>query len=240
LRSCSTAILIAALSSTARADDGPAAVAQPAPAYPPAPLSGSEVAQPAPAYPPPPAVRAPEVVQPLPPPPPPRPAHRPGPALGERRHHVGGQIGGTGIIQIIYRLRVLGPIYLEGGGMGVTHGANFSTGIVIGASIADRWFPYVGFGGGVMFSGYPTPKTPCDSTMGTCPDKYADDLSYLHARVGLGFGFGATRRQMISLDVGGWYGTHRESWNDTTVPVTRVSETIAMPMAGLSYFYAIH
>ena len=124
--------------------------------------------------------------------------------------------------------------------MGVTHGANFSTGIVIGAPIADRWFPYVGFGAGVMFGGYPTPKMPCDPTMGTCPVKYGDEFPYLHARVGLGFGFGATRRQMIALDVGGWYGTHTESWNDTENQIAHVSKTITMPMAGLSYFYAIH
>ena len=124
--------------------------------------------------------------------------------------------------------------------MGVPHGGNFSAGLLIGAPIAGRWFLYGGFGGGVMFGGYPTPKMACDPTMTTCPEKFGDDFSYWHARVGVGFAFDRALRQLISLDVGGWYGDHRERWNDTANNRTRVSETIAMPMAGVSYFFAIH
>jgi hypothetical protein len=91
-----------------------------------------------------------------------------------------------------------------------------------------------------MFGGYPTPKMGCDPTATKCPEKFADEFKYLHARVGLGFAFGRPRRQLISVDVGGWYGKHSEGWNDTANNKIEAWETLLMPMAGVSYFFAIH
>jgi len=250
----SLAILIAALGSTARAEEAaqpsapePPVVAQPAPADAP-PTVGSEVSQPAPAFPPPPPFYATEPAQPTPwyPPPPPsvaapvrplRPPRPPGPNGFDRRHRVGGQLGGTGIFQIVYRYRAAGSLHLEVGAAGI-HGANVSVGAVVGTPYANRWFPYLGFGGGFMFGGGP-PNEGCDPGAATCPHK-SDSFPFLHARVGIGVGFGATRRNLVSLDVGGWYGKHYKSETDAAGVTTESSEMIALPMAGLSYFFAVH
>ena len=168
---------------------------------------------------------------------PPRPS---GPSGFERRHHVGGQVGGTGIFQVVYRLRAEGPFHMEVGAFGADHGANFSTGLVIGSPVANRWFPYVGFGGGLMLAGGPTVMVQCEPPQTACSEPDGADFVYLHARVGIGFAFGATRRNLISFDVGGWYGKHYKSETDAAGVTTESSEMIALPMAGLSYFFAVH
>jgi hypothetical protein len=231
LLSRSIAISIVALGGArARAQDA-APPPSPPPPYP------SEVAQPAPAYPPPP-VYPPGVTQPIPayPPPPPPP---PEPSGFERRHQVGAQIGGTGILQFLYRFRAGGPLHLEAGTFGAPHGLNASAGIVLGLPVANRWFPYLGFGGGFMGGGGPAPNGGCDPATTTCPEKTADAFPFLHARVGIGVAFGATRRHLVSLDAGGWYGKDYERWNDTAGQTVRSSKTVALPMAGLSYLFAL-
>jgi hypothetical protein len=225
---------IAMTGSAARAQDAnPPAPDLPTVAQPPPPADPPTVAQP------PPAPDPPTVAQPLPvyAPRPPRPPRPLGPSGFERRHQVGGQIGGTGLIQAVYRLRVAGPFHMEIGALGADHGANFSSGAVIGSPVANRWFPYLGFGGGLMLAG--GPEGACDP-MKTCPEKNGEDFAYLHARVGIGVAFGATRRNLISLDVGGWYGRHREDWVDASNKRYTTSKMTALPMAGLSYFFAIH
>lgn len=234
----SIAILIAALASTARAESGSPAssgseVEQAEPAYPP-PAELSEVEQPAPAYPPPPPVYGPQVVQPLP-----RPPRPLGPSGFERRHHAGAQLGGSGIFQLVYRFHADGPVYLETGLFGADHGANVSAGVVLGKPVANRWFPYVGFGGGFMFGAGPPPKEGCDPTMTTCPEKTGTSFPYLHARAGIGCAFGGTRRNLVSLDVGGWYGKAYDTWNDTAHNTINTSKMVLTPMAGVSYFFAI-
>ena len=148
---------------------------------------------------------------------------------------MGLQFGGTGILQAVYRFRVAGPVHLEAGGLGI-HGANVSAGVVVGWPVANRWFPYAGFGGGFMFGG--TPK--CDPTKVDCPDERDESFPFLHARVGVGVALGAARRSLLSFDVGGWYGTHYVSETDAAGAKTEWSKRVAMPMAGLSYFFAIH
>ena len=236
----SIAIVIVTIGSAARAQDAyprvdyPPPVAQPPPAaysplvaQPPPPADQPVVAQPPP--PAPPSVAAP--VQPL------RPPRPPGPNGFERRHRVGGQLGGTGIVQIVYRYRVEGPVHLEVGAAGM-HGANLSAGAVVGAPFANRWFPYFGFGGGFMIGGGPSNEG-CDPGAATCPHR-SDSFPFLHARVGIGVGFGAARRNLLSLDVGGWYGKHYKSETDAAGLTTESSRMIALPMAGLSYFFAVH
>ena len=169
-----------------------------------------------------------------------RPPRPPGPSGFERRHHVGGQVGGTGIFQVVYRLRAEGPFNMEVGAFGADHGGNFSTGLVIGSPVANRWFPYVGFGGGLMLAGGPTVMVQCEPPQTACSEPDGADFVYLHARVGIGFAFGATRRNLISFDVGGWYGRLREGWIDETQSKYETSRMIALPMAGLSYFFAVH
>ena len=119
--------------------------------------------------------------------------------------------------------------------MGI-HGANVSAGAVVGRPVGNRWFPYAGFGGGFMFGG--TPK--CDATKTDCPNERDESLPFLHARVGVGLALGAARRSLVSLDVGGWYGMHYVRETDPAGGKTEWSKRIAMPMAGLSYFFAIH
>ncbi|HXT99646.1 MAG TPA: hypothetical protein VN903_01550 [Polyangia bacterium] len=200
----------------------PSAVPSPPPVY------ASEAALPAPRYAAPPMIVP---VQPL------RPARPPGPNGFDRRHRVGGQLGGTGIFQIVYRYRAAGPVHLEIGAAGI-HGANLSAGAVVGGPFANRWFPYFGFGGGFMIGGGPSNEG-CDPGATTCPRR-SDSFPFLHARVGIGVGFGATRRNLLSLDVGGWYGRHDKSETDAAGHTTESSKMIALPMAGLSYFFAVH
>ena len=222
----SIAILIAALASSARAQSGAAVSA------------ASEVEQAEPAYPPPPPVYEPQVVPPLPAPRPPRP---PGPTGFERRQHVGAQIGGTGVAQIVYRIRVAGPVHLEVGGLGI-HGANVSAGAVVGRPARQSMVPPTPVSvAGSCSAG--TPKcdaTKTDATKTDCPNERDESFAFLHARVGVGVALGASRRSLVSFDVGGWYGTHDVRETDSAGGKTEWSKRVAMPMAGVSYFFAIH
>lgn len=189
---------------------------------------------PPPAHPPPPAAWPPPVTssEPAPLPPPPN--------AFDRRHRLGVQLGGTGAFQVVYRYRAAGPLHLEVGGLGADHGVNVSAGVVVGVPVANRWFPYAGFGGGMM--GAFGPKTPdgCDPKATDCPlVTDSDTLLVLHARAGVGFAFGATRRHLLSVDVGGWWGRHLASRTDAAGVETRSSARVLMPMAGLSYLFAL-
>jgi len=233
----SLAIAIVMTGSAARAQEAtPAPPDLPAVAQPPPPDVSTVTQQFPPADPPQPAPPAypPPVVRP------PRPPRPPGPSGFERRHHVGGQIGGTGLIQAVYRFRATGPLHLEIGALGADHGANLSAGVVIGSPVGNRWFPYVGMGGGFMVAGGPAAATECSPPTTCPPEKTGEDFEFVHARVGIGVAFGGTRRNLISIDVGGWYGRHREDWNDIANGPYKTSKMTVLPMAGLSYFFAVH
>ncbi len=157
----------------------------------------------------------------------------------ERRHRVGGQVGGTGLLQAVYRYRAAGPLHLEVGGLAADHGANVSAGLLVGFPVANRWFPYAAFGGGLMGGFGPKPADGCDPKTTDCPivtDR--DTLAFLHLRAGIGVGLGARRRHLVSADAGGWWGTHAATRTDAAGVETHSSKGVLMPMAGLSYFFA--
>jgi hypothetical protein len=163
----------------------------------------------------------------------------PAPDSFEARHQIGGQVGGTGILQIVYRLRALGPLHLEAGAFGADHGGNVSAGLLVGVPIARRWFPYVGFGGGLMWAFGPKTADGCDPKTSMCPIVTdSDTLAFLYARVGLGVAFGAPRRHLISVDVGRWRGSHEAHRSDPAGVDMKTTTAVSTPMAGLSYFYA--
>ncbi len=93
----------------------------------------------------------------------------PAPDAFQARNQVGVQIGSTGIFQFVYRLRAFGPLHLEAGAMGADHVANFSAGVLVGVPLVRRWFPYVGFGGGVMWGFGPKTADGCDPSATMCP-----------------------------------------------------------------------
>src|SRR4051812_34548380 len=126
----------------------------------------------------------------------------------ERRHQMGIQIGGTGMIQGVYRLRAVGPVHLEIGALAGPHGVgNVSAGLLIGVPIAHRWFLYGGSGGGWLFDFGPTIESGCDPAVRMADGSGENTLAFLHARIGIGIALGRTCRHLISLDVGGWRGT---------------------------------
>lgn len=163
----------------------------------------------------------------------------PAPDSFQARHQIGAQVGGTGIFQAVYRFRAFGPLHLEAGGFGAAHGGNFSAGLLVGVPVAKRWFPYVGFGGGMMWIFGPKPADGCDTKTTMCPTVTdSDSLGFLYTRVGLGVAFGNPRRHLLSVDVGGWRGSHDAHRSDPAGVDMKTTTAVSMPMAGLSYFYA--
>lgn len=155
-----------------------------------------------------------------------------------RRHRVGIQVGGTGIVQVAYRYRALGPVHLEAGFMGASHFGNVSAGVLVGVPLHDRWFAYAGLGGAVMATFGRKPAEGCDARTSECPSiDGSETLLYLHVRAGVGLALDAGQRHLLSLDVGGWRGTWYKSDADASGNKTESSGAITLPMAGLSYFF---
>jgi hypothetical protein len=154
------------------------------------------------------------------------------------RHRLGIQVGGSAIAQVAYRYRMIGPLHVDVGLGGLPHGIlNGSLGIVVGAPIDNRWFMYVGAGVGHagVYWGDELYDSEC---MAGCA-KGSNELSFLYGRAGVAVAFGETRRHLLGLDVGGWYGSHRKREEDAAGMEMSSSRPIAWPMAGLSYFLAL-
>ncbi len=162
----------------------------------------------------------------------------PGTEVFQGRHQVGGQVGGTGIFQFVYRFRALGPLHLEAGAFGADHGGNVSAGVLFGVPVVNRLFPYVGLGGGAMWAFGPTAADGCDPKTTACPTvTNSDTMLFLHLRAGIGVAFGTPRRHLLSIDVGGWRGHHIAERTDAAGIVTKTTTAVLTPMAGLSYLY---
>jgi hypothetical protein len=234
LLSRSIAIPIVAFACAARAEEPP-------------PPPGSEVAQPAPAYPPPPAVwPAPawpptdEALTSLPPAPPPPPRRAPTPFV-RRRHYLGAQLGGSGLLQVVYRYRAVGPLHLEVGGLGTDHAGNASLGLLVAIPFSNRMFPYAGLGGGWAAAFGPKSPDFCSSPMpSACPTgEGSDTLLFVHVRVGIGFALGRSQRQALSFDAGAWIGTELSSRTDALGMQSHWAAPLRLPMVGMSYLLAL-
>jgi hypothetical protein len=165
-------------------------------------------------------------------------AHADDPGSIDSRHQIGIQAGGSGFFLIDYRLRLLGPVYLDAGAFGLPPDGvadNFSLGLVFALRRTTRFFPYAGFG--VGFAVFGGPAEGCDPSKSDCPN-VGDALSYVYGRVGVGLALDAARRHTLGLDFGGWYGEHQATKVDGTAMLPTTTTTpIRWPMAGLSYFY---
>jgi hypothetical protein len=150
----------------------------------------------------------------------PVPASLPEPTLPPSyRHFVGLQVGGTSPMTLVYRYRLFQPLFLEVGGFGAPEAlAMFSAGVVVAFHQSDRLMVYSGVGASACLIG----------------DR---SLAFLHGRVGLGVKLGASRRQMLSAEVGAWSGWHRKYEHDTGALIT--DERFTIPMAGLSYLVGL-
>jgi hypothetical protein len=163
----------------------------------------------------------------------------PAPDAFQARHQAGAQVGSTGFFQFVYRFRVLGPLHLDAGAFAVDHGGDVSAGLLVGVPVARRWFPYLGFGGGLMWAFGPKTADGCDPKTTMCPTVTdSDSLSFLYARVGLGVALGAQRQYLLSVDVGGWRGSHSAHRSDPAGVDMKTTTAVRMPMAGLSCLYA--
>jgi hypothetical protein len=131
------------------------------------------------------------------------------------RHFVGMEVGSTSPLALVYRYRLFAPLFVEVGGFGAPEAlALFTGGILVAFHQSDRLMVYSGVGAGACVIG--------DTA-----------LDYLYGRVGLGVKLGSSRRQMLSADVGVWWGLHRKYDHDTGARTT--DERFTIPMAGVSY-----
>jgi hypothetical protein len=176
----------------------------------------------------------------------PLPANAPFPAASapratEGRHQIGAAVGGSGVFQLAYRLRVTGPLHLELGGFGLPHSPVHATvGVLAALPVSDRWRPYLGLAvghAGIQRQRYPAG---CEHDAPGCqPTQTLDYINYVSGRVGVGYAFGLRNRHMLGLDVGVWYGTRGTSRTAPDGTETPTSHRILWPMGGLSYLFRI-
>jgi hypothetical protein len=159
----------------------------------------------------------------------------------EGRHQLGLQVGGSGVVQVAYRLRVVGPLHLDVGALGLPHSPFHATiGVLAAIPVSDRWRPYLGIGAGhagLLGRSYPAgcmPDAPgCEAT------ETFDYINYFSGRVGVGYALGADRRHTLGIDIGAWYGWRGESREAPDGSTSRTSRRFVWPMGGVSYFIRI-
>jgi hypothetical protein len=149
---------------------------------------------------------------------------------------VGAQIGGTGFLQGVARLRVVGPLHLEVGGLAFGPPAmmNLSAGVVVDIPITAQLVPYVGGGGGYGVMINETVDPECGAEPQCRIIAVADTITFGHARLGIAYRF-VDRHLRIGLDGGLWYGTHVEDWE----PGPKHEDRLLWPMAGFSILHEL-
>jgi hypothetical protein len=152
------------------------------------------------------------------------------------RHRFGVQVGGSGIFQVVYRLRALGPVHLDVGAFGAPHGIGGSGGLVADLIRRERWTLYVGGGIGAGAIIGSVPVDGCDASRTDCERmSSAFEAAYGHARAGVAIHFGARRRHSLGLDLGVWHGVHRDREDGEVTE----RDAFTIPMAGASYLFAL-
>lgn len=157
------------------------------------------------------------------------------------RHQFGVEVGGSGVFQLAYRLRVVGPLHLEVGAFGLPHSPVHATfGLLVAPPVDDPWRPHIGLAvghAGILGRSYPAgcePDTPgCEAT------ETFDYVNYFSGRIGVGYAFGARRRHTLGFDVGAWYGWRGESRTAPDGTETQTSRRVLWPIGGISYFFRI-
>jgi hypothetical protein len=160
----------------------------------------------------------------------------------DARHRVGIQMGGSSFVQVVYRLRMFGHVYLDVGGGGAPEAAmNGSLGIFVARSTGTRFYPYAAGGAGFGVAGggpSATNKGPTgkcvDGTDG-CPWE-SDSVAYGYARAGVGMTVGVAHRVSLLLDLGVWAGRRYHYSDDGMGTATQSSERFVWPIPGLAGF----
>jgi len=150
----------------------------------------------------------------------------------QARHQFGAELGGTGVFQLVYRLRLVGPVYLDTGAFAAPHGANISGGLLVELESFGRWAVHVGGGAGGAATFGAGMRTDCIQDA-PCAD--ASEIAYGYGRFGFDLKLGSARRHSIGFDVGLWRGIHRERAGDTIIK----REPLFIPMVGVGYLFSL-
>lgn len=160
----------------------------------------------------------------------------------DARHSLGFQVGGSAVVQGVYRLRVFSHAYLEIGGGGAPEGAlNGSVGLRVAHSTGTRLFPYASAGLG--FAGMTGPdaqkNAAGETCLGTpgCPWS-TRSVDFFYVRAGAGLVLDTTKHISLDLDIGTWIGDASRTTDDGKGDKTSSSRKIVWPMAGLAGFYS--
>jgi len=160
-----------------------------------------------------------------------------GPREHSERFLLGVAAGSTGFLQVIFRVRTLGPLYVEAGGMAVPEMGNASVGLLVDTPLTAYLTFYGGAGLGAAFAttreNYGCERQNDPSCQGEL--EVVDTLRIIYGRVGIGYRF-LESHVRFGLDGGVWYGRSVEDWK-TGAP--DVEDTILWPMAGLSVLYEL-
>ena len=148
-----------------------------------------------------------------------------------RNAALGFQIGGTAYLQLLYRLRIVGPLLLDLGGLGFAlpggAGGNVSGGLVVDVPLARRWSIYTGAGGGAAFI-----------FAGDGEGAGTTGQAYYYGRLGFAVRLGVEHLDQLGIDGGAWYGKLYE--RDHSVEGTSSSEQrFLWPMAGVFFLHAL-
>ena len=157
--------------------------------------------------------------------------------LSTRRSAFGFQLGGTSFFQLIYRLRLSGPLLLDLGGFGFVlppggAGANVSAGLVVDVPLGRRWSIYTGAGGAAAFL-----------FAGDGEGTGTSSEAHLYGRLGFAVRLGPEHRDQLGIDGGVWYGVKRSDDErrpeDNVTTETHERSRLLWPMAGVFYLRAL-
>jgi hypothetical protein len=169
-----------------------------------------------------------------------------GPYEHSERFLAGASVGGSGFCQMIFRVRMAGPLHFEVGGMLFPHApwwrgdkANGSVGILVDVPVTGPLTLYGGGGLGGAFR-ISTDRDGCyRHADGSCagPATTVDTLTFFNARVGIGYRL-LQSHVRLGLDGGVWYGKHVKDrrtgdWEPDD------ENTVLTPMAGFSALYEL-
>jgi hypothetical protein len=149
----------------------------------------------------------------------------------ERRHQIGGQLGGSGYMLFAYRYHLGGGLFFDTGYLNVQGGHNGSIGLVAGLPLGSRWMPYAGLGLSFGHAFGRNESDDCDPAIASCESDWSTfAMTFSYGRAGIALHFGAERRHSVGIDGGFWYGLlHRSDGR------RHDSAPFLWPMAGLSY-----
>ena len=143
---------------------------------------------------------------------------------------LGGQIGGSGYVEILVQLVPSKYLHPEIGLMafGPEFYFNGSAGFVAELPFQNGFAPYAALGGAVILTAGPTSAESCEKDTPPCPKQSSsDDRLFGYARLGLAKYIPGRHDVRLALDAGIWAGKYREHDPNT-------SERFLWPMGAAS------